>query len=353
MALCATGTLTIVFTSEDLALTRLATRTDLLWEMVGSLHRLQTRDGDRPTATWRRQAHTRLTEDGLLTSVRTLLLPLVPRGPYFPDFLTPIEAQLGNEHALQALADTPGKRVRDDVERLRRSTGLPSTALDDLARGTPHTIRGLGQLADAYCQAVLTPHWATIDRVLSEERTLRLRHLLTGGAEHMLAHLPPPMRWIPPVLEVGYPAGITREIRLRGRGLTLIPSYFCRANPVALVDPALPPVLTYPVPRRAAQNATGGNALIALLGRTRAEVLGSIDRAPGCTTTELAGSIGVSLPTASEHTHVLRQANLIASVRQANLMLHYTTRLGAELLIGSPRAAETRSQGRAPVSRLR
>ncbi|GII78041.1 transcriptional regulator [Sphaerisporangium rufum] len=339
------GTLRIVFTSEDVALTRVAPLPDLLWEMVGSLHRLQTRDGDKSTATWRKQAHTRLTESGLLTSVRTLLLPLVPRGPYFPDFLTPIEAQLGNERALQALADTPGKRVRDEVERLRRSTGLPSAALDDLARGNPQTTRELGQLAGAYCQAVLTPHWATIDRVLAEERALRLRHLLTCGGEHMLAHLPPPMRWRSSVLEVDYPAGITREIHLRGRGLTLIPSYFCRANPVALVDPALPPVLTYPAPRGAAENATGGNALAALLGQTRAEVLSSIDRAPGCTTSELAGSVGISLSTASEHAQILRRANLIASVRQANQMLHHTTRLGAGLLIGSPDAGAARSRG--------
>ncbi|MFC7109624.1 hypothetical protein ACFQQB_60095 [Nonomuraea rubra] len=149
--------LRIVFTAEDLALTRLATRTDLLWEMVGSLHRLQSRDSDRALAAWRRQAHLRLTERGLLPSSRAVLLPLAPRGPYFPDFLTPIQAQLGDEAAFQALVDTPRKRVRSEMEVLRRSSGLPSADLEELARGDQGSMRRLGRVVAGYCRAVLTP----------------------------------------------------------------------------------------------------------------------------------------------------------------------------------------------------
>jgi DNA-binding transcriptional ArsR family regulator len=325
------GTLRIVFTAEDLALTRLATRTDLMWEMVGSLHRLQTRDGDRAMTEWRRQAHVRLAESRLLPLVRALLLPLAPRGPYFPDFLTPIEAQLGDEQGLQAFLDTPRQRVRDEMELLRRSAGLSSTCLEDLARGDPQTMRRLGRVTAGYCRAVLTPHWPEADRALAEERALMLRHLVIGGAEQVLANLAPAMRWRPPVLEVDYPAGLNREIRLRGRGLTLIPSYFCRTNPIALVDPRLPPVLTYPIPRRAAPDTPASDPLEALLGQTRAEILRCIALSPGCSTSELARDAGVSLSTASKHAHVLRQAELIASVRHANLMLHHTTELGTRL----------------------
>lgn len=328
--------LRIVFTAEDLALTRLATRTDLLWEMVGSLHRLQSRDSDRALAAWRRQAHLRLTERGLLPSSRAVLLPLAPRGPYFPDFLTPIQAQLGDEAAFQALVDTPRKRVRSEMEVLRRSSGLPSADLEELARGDQGSMRRLGRVVAGYCRAVLTPHWSEIDRALATERAIMQRHLFTGGAEQMLANLTSAIRWRPPVLEVDYPAGAGREIQLRGRGLTLIPSYLGRGNPVALVDPALPPVLTYPIPRRTTSNAQAGNALEALLGRTRAEILNRISHTPGCSTSELARDAGISVSTASEHAHVLRQANLIASVRQANLMLHHPTELGTALLTRSP-----------------
>nr|SBO95613.1 Putative regulatory protein [Nonomuraea gerenzanensis] len=328
--------LRIVFTSEDLALTRMATRTDLLWEMLGSLHRLQARDGGQTMAGWRRQARARLTEAGLLASVRSLLLPLAPRGPYFPDFLTPIEAQLGDEQALQALADTPGTRMRAEMELLRRTAGLPSTELADLARGDRQAIKRLGRLVAGYCAAVLTPHRPQAEPALAHERTLLQRHLVTGGAEQLLAHLSPAMRWRPPVLEVDYPTGLDRELPLRGRGLTVIPSYFCRGNPVALVDPALPPVLAYPIRRPGQRRAAGGEALTALLGRTRAHILNCIVQAPGCSTGELAHRARVSPSTASEHVHVLREANLIASARQVNLVLHYPTELGADLLAGWP-----------------
>ncbi|MET7334953.1 helix-turn-helix domain-containing protein [Nonomuraea sp. NPDC005650] len=335
--------LRIVFTAEDLALTRLAPRTDLLWEMVSSLHRLQSRDGDQALAAWRRQAHLRLTERGLLPSLRAMLLPLAPRGPYFPDFLTPIQAQLGDEPALQALVDTPRERVRRDMEVLRNSGGLPSADLEDLARGNQGAMRRLGRVVADYCRAVLTPCWPEADRALAGERAIVQRHFLTGGAEQMLASLTPTIRWRPPVLEVDYPAGAGREVHLRGRGLTLIPSYFGRANPVALVDPALPPVLTYPIPRRVTADAVASSALEALLGRTRAAILNCVARAPGCSTSELARDAGVSVSTASEHAQVLRQANLIASIRQANLMLHHTTELGTALLTGSPHLERTRN----------
>ncbi len=340
--------LRIVFTAEDLALTRVAPRTDLMWEMVGSLHRLQSRDGGAALSSWRRQALPRLTGSGLLPSVRTTLLPLAPRGPYFPDFLTPIQAQLGDTAAFQALSDTPRQRLRREMDILRRSSGLPSANLDELARGDPAAMRRFVRVVTDYCRAVLTPHWPEVDRALATERAVMHRHLLRGGAEQLLGHLAPTMRWRPPVLEVDYPAGAGREIHLRGRGLTLIPSYFCRANPVALVDPALPPVLAYPSPRQTVQNTTGGDALAALLGRKRAELLTLVDRMPGCTTSELAARTGISMSTASEHAHVLRRAGLIVSIRRANLMLHHTTRLGADLLAGAPGAKAAHSGRREP-----
>ncbi|MBN6052427.1 hypothetical protein JYK22_10835, partial [Nonomuraea sp. RK-328] len=91
------------------------------------------------------------------------------------------------------------------------------------------------------------------------------------------------------VLEVDYPAGLDRQIHLRGRGLTVIPSYYHRGNPVALADPVLPPVLVYPLPRRttataAVTAAAGDEALAALLGRTRAAILSCVAHAPGSST---------------------------------------------------------------------
>ncbi|MGW0561714.1 hypothetical protein ACWDZ4_14150 [Streptomyces sp. NPDC003016] len=40
--------------------------------------------------------------------------------------------------------------------------------------------------------------------------------------------------WRPPVLEVDHPVG--RDLQLEGRGLLLIPSYFCWRRPITLID---------------------------------------------------------------------------------------------------------------------
>ena len=71
-------------------------------------------------------------------------------------------------------------------------------------------------------------------------------------------------------------------------------------------------------------------ALAALVGRNRAAVLRTI--ADGCSTTELAGRVGISLAAASQHASVLRDAGLITTHRQGSAVLHVLTPLGAELL---------------------
>ena len=66
------------------------------------------------------------------------------------------------------------------------------------------------------------------------------------------------------------------------------------------------------------------------MGRNRAAVLSAI--AHGCTTTELAGRVGISLTAASQHASVLRNAGLITTRRQGSAVLHVLTPLGIELL---------------------
>ncbi|TMR90959.1 helix-turn-helix transcriptional regulator [Nonomuraea basaltis] len=334
----ALGTLKIVFTPEDLARVRIASRPDLMWEMVLSLHLLQARGGGTAMAAWRRQVRDNLAEIGLLPQTRNVLIPLAPPGPYFPDFLTPAETQMGLDQGVEALASTPRRRIRHELDLLQTYYGLPP-GLEDLARGDPRAIRDLGRVAAGYCQAAFAPHMQQMEHTLGQERSALARHLTDDGVEQMLDQLPPMMRWRSPVLEADYPARAaqnSREIHLRGRGLTLIPSYFCRITPVALVDQGLPPVLVYPARRWSSSPATVKDPLVELLGRTRAETLRCIMATPGCTTTELARRTGASLANVSKHAQVLRQAGLITSTRQANLMLHQATTLGAELIRTQP-----------------
>lgn len=324
------GTLRIVFTAEDLARVRIASRADPMWEMVMSLCRLQEHGGGAAMTGWRRQVRGDLATAGLLPQVRETLLPLVPKGAYFPDFLTPIEAQTGLRAGTEALADTPRARVREELNVLRAHAGLPAS-LEDLARGDPRSIRRLSRLVDGYCRTAFASHRQMMEAALGHERGGLVRHLADDGVDTMLARLAPVLRWRSPVLEAAYPVG-NREIRLHGRGLTLIPSYFCQITPVVLVDPRLPPVLVYPAPRRPHPAPGRNDALADLLGATRAATLRTIAADPGCSTSELARRIGVSVSNASKHAQVLHHAGLITSTRHANLVLHQLNDLGAGLL---------------------
>ncbi|MEU5866410.1 helix-turn-helix domain-containing protein [Nonomuraea sp. NPDC047529] len=325
------GTLKIIFTGEDLARVRIASRVDELWEMAMSLHVLQRPGGGQDMAAWRRRARADLSGSGLLRPVRETLVPLMPIKAYFPDFLTPYEAQAGLRNGVEVLADTPAVRVRHEIDRLRRHVSLPA-ALDGLARGHRRALRHLAHLAGRYCEVAFDPHRATMERALGRERARLTRLLTDQGVDAMLSALTPSTRWRPPVLETDYAPG-RYEIHLGGRGLTLIPSYFCRCTPVALADPSLPPVLIFPAPRRAPEPGPG-DPLPDLLGANRARILRCVAATTGCTTSELARRTGTSLSSASAHAQVLHRAGLIASTRHANMVIHQLTHLGAGLLTG-------------------
>jgi hypothetical protein len=121
------------------------------------------------------------------------------------------------------------------------------------------------------------------------------------------------MRWRSPVLEVRYP--INRTIHLAGRGLRLIPSYFCWQNAITLADNDLSPILVYPVLRELPSPKDGEVTAAALLGKTRAAVLRA---------------------TTSHHLTVLRDSGLISTHRHDKTVLHVLTPLGAALLRQRP-----------------
>lgn len=319
--------LRIHFTEADLARTRLASEPDPLWEIALSLHRLQTQQGRSAHAEWYRTTRTRLADQGLEGVVRHLLLPLFPRTAYFPDFLTPAEGAQGLTAGLAALVDTPEDRVRREVARFV-SVGAPPWAPRLAERETRQDV------ADAlrrYHDAAVAPYRERTLARVEADRSIRGRTLLAGGLDGLLHGLRPQMRWEAPVLHVHYPAD-ERDLRLDGRGLTLVPSYFCWGPPIALADSSLPPVLVYPVLREA-RPAAVDRPLGTLLGRTRAQVLRGI--APGTTTGELARLAGVSAPTVSQHITALRDAGLISSLRFGTSVLHTLTPLGAALLRGA------------------
>jgi DNA-binding transcriptional ArsR family regulator len=329
--------LRIHFTDADLARTRVAAAPDPLWEICTSLHRFQSRHGRGVYADWYRGARARLHTADLTRTLRTLLLPLVPRAAYFPDFLTPPEAAEGLDAGLEAILATPQHRVLEELAILGRTSRAPAWA-PRLAE--PETRRELVQALRTYHDTVIAPHGDHIQARIEAERSVRARAALDHGIEGILQNLGPCLHWQRPVLHTVYPED--RDLYLNGRGLHLVPSYFCWGNPVTFGDNTLEPVLIYslshePHPTTLSGDLGSGAALAALLGRTRAAALRAI--ATGVTTGELARATGVSVSSASQHATALRNTGLIATRRNAASVLHTLTPLGTALLRANARAS--------------
>ncbi|UQI43791.1 helix-turn-helix domain-containing protein [Streptomyces sp. HU2014] len=326
--------LRVHFTGLDLARLRLAGDPDALWESVLSLHRLRDKQGESIFGDWRSETRARLNGE------TRLLAPLVPSRGYFPDFLTPPEGVLGLDSGMQALRETPPERVHQELGRLSTVRTLPAW-IRSMAEGDPRAFAKLTGALQAYHEAAIAPYWSHIQAQIEADRAVRGRALLDGGADALLSSLPPMMRWRAPVLEADYP--VDRDIHLNGRGLLLVPSFFCRRTPVTYVNPDLAPVLVYPA-RHMAECApaevAAPRSLGKLVGHTRSAVLGSIGG--GCTTSELARRVGVSAASASQHAGVLREAGLVLTLRNGSAVMHTLTPLGAALLRGGHRGPQGR-----------
>ncbi|MEU2251332.1 helix-turn-helix domain-containing protein [Streptomyces sp. NPDC019224] len=331
--------LRIHFTAADLVRIRMTPAPDPLWEVCLSLHRLRAGQRRRTYAPWYRTARVRLHEEGLASRVRNLLLPLVPRSGYFPDFLTPAESAEGLEAGLRGIIAAAPDRVLEETRRLTVGGGPSWAARLGGREDRAHLVRTLR----AYHDTVIAPHSEEIHALFEAERSIRARTLLDGGIDRLL-RTPGGAQWKPPVLHLGYP--VDRDLHLDGRGLRLIPSYFCWGSPVTLLDPELEPVLVYPLKHGEPQPTHGGQGpgepLAALLGRTRAAVLRAAASRTGATTGELARFTGISDSSASQHATALRNAGLLVSHRHSASVLHTLTPLGSSLLTAGRPAGRVR-----------
>lgn len=323
--------LSIHFTDADLARTRLKLEIDLMWEIVSSVQVLQHADGALFFAPWRRRMRERMNRDGALRTAVQTLITVAPHAAYFPDFLTPTLDVSDIDAGVETVLSTPPRRLSEEVGKLQ-PTGSPAAKwLDELARGKSAALRHLRQAMYLYFGAVIDPQLQIIEDGLRAEVASGIQRYLRTGPEGLLRWLGPTTSWEPPVLQVDYP--FDRDLRLDGRGLVLIPCYFCLFHPVALADPLLRPVLMFPI-RPASRLLAGGHGsgdhVSALLGTTRATILRSV--VDGSTTTRLARLARVTPATVSHHTSVLRDGGLITTDRQGSFATHLITPLGLEVL---------------------
>ncbi len=325
------GTLRIHFLPEDLARTHVAVAPDALWETVLSLQLLHNGEGRLLFQAWRRLARARAAR-----TAEAILLTLSPPTGVFADFLTPAAGTLGLDAGVDAVCSTPRSLIRRDLEHLAVDNRLPTWSRR-LADGEPRILKHLAGALRSWHTTAVAPYQEYITASLDADRAIRLRDARLGGPERVLAGLPPPLRWEPPVLVTPYPAD--RDVYLDGRGLLLVPSFFCWRLPVTLIEPSLPPVLVYPVGhdlewlRQGPDMVMRSNhqALAGLLGATRAAVLDTVGLGPN-STTGIARKMRISVSSVSEHATVLREAGLIATYRTGNAVLHSLTGIGAALL---------------------
>ncbi|MGP3977368.1 ArsR/SmtB family transcription factor [Streptomyces sp. 8N114] len=321
----------IHFTADDLLRVSLAQGLDPLHETVMSLRVLQQRRPGNAFGPWRRWARPRIPH-----SVHQLRA-LVPADGFCPDFMTP-PGTTDFETGLDALLHTPKSFLRSDLETFTRFTARPLPAwAGSLADGSPRALETVSGAVRDWHRAAIAPIRKHVEARVEAARSSAARTLLAAGLDAMLSRLHPTISWKPPVLELTCPDH-DWDLHLEGRGVRLIPSFFCGREPMIYLHPALPPVVVYPVshdtvwlPTTEDASSSRRTKLAALLGHGRAAVLEALT-AGHSTTSDLASRTGLSAATVSHHTTVLREAGLITTHRTGGSAHHMATSLGMQLI---------------------
>ena len=323
----------IHFTAEDLERIQVRPTLGPLAETVRALCLLRCPQQPRlPHRQWRSQVK------GRLTPQMSALTAMLPAGSKGVDLIMLTGTAATLEQGVQALLTVPREQMLAEMEFTDRDHRLPAAAWAAAETGGQARLQLVAATVAAH-QVLVEPYWTRIQACLHAEHVARLRALAAGGPDGLLASLQSQwVRWRPPVLEVLVPADY--DVPLNGRGIALLPSVFLGQTPSLHQVPgdptAVPWLILPPASGRMEQHRLWHNprprgaALAALVGRNRAAVLRTI--AQGCTTTELADRVGISLAAASQHASVLRDAGLITTHRQGSAVLHVLTPLGAELL---------------------
>ena len=323
----------IHFTAEDLERIQVRPTLGPLAETFKAMCLLRCTQQPRvPYRQWRSQVKDRLTQQ--MTPL-TALIPPGTKGVDLPMLTGTVPTM---EQGVQALLAMPREQLLVEMEFTDRECKLPAGVWAVAETGGQARLQ-LAAAAVAAHQVLVEPYWNRIYACLHAEHVARLRTLAADGPGGLLSSLQSQwVRWRPPVLEVLVPTDY--DVPLNGRGIALVPSVFVGQTPSLHSNPSdptaapwlvLPPTDSRIGLRRLWDNPRQrGAALAALVGRNRAEVLRTI--ADGCSTTELAGRVGISMAAASQHASVLRDAGLITTHRQGSAVLHVLTPLGAELL---------------------
>lgn len=315
----------LVFAPDDVARVRFAFSP--LWEMVRSLRVLADPSGHALHLPWVHAVRPRLRGLGIGP-----LHEAVPPAGYIPDFLTPPPASplpdLDAELAL--VRATPPEVVAAELRYVEH--GGPSAAREAMAADPERTLETLAELLRTYWAAAVEPFWPRVRDLLEGDVLRRTGALAAEGAAGVFGDLHQAVAWRSGTLCVDRRWTFRGE--LAGSGLLLVPSAFVWPD-VSVMIPPYQAMLSYPPFGVATLWETGrpaahrGDALAALIGRRRAELLAAL--ATPASTTELARRMGVTAGAVSQHIGVLRACGLVTGHRLGRRVLYVRTRSGDAL----------------------
>lgn len=349
--------LTITFTVEDLARTRLAVSP--LWEVVASIRLLKTPRSQTFHRPWARTTTDRISRAGVDLG---LLFDLVdPRVWYLADFLTPPPQTPVPDLTtdLSALRRVPADQVRADLDVLAyawknpigsldevplprrrrhtsgRASAMPTASIADLYADPRAGVARLAEQVQAYWELAMAPHWGRIRALLEGDLLYRGRKLGQAGHAGLFDDLADTVKWRDGSLQIRH-RRFKGVRQLAGEGLLMTPSAFVWPTVYSSTIPPWQPTLTYPARGVATLWSepvrTTSTGLAAVLGRSRAEVLTLLDSPRS--TTELAARVGLTAGGVSQHLSALRAGGLVTPHRLGRVVLYARTS-AAEALLAS------------------
>lgn len=269
-------------------------------------------------------------------AARLHLTPLFAVNPMHgsvPDFLTPPPHQPAPRFRdqLDEIRATPPEQVAEELRRCRKTlTGQAQAALDKMLTDPAAARDLLANQVQAAWERLVAPFWPRIQAFLDADVAHRSRQLTDHGLRPTLEGIDARITWGDGTVAVN--DGMDLVVELHGRGLVLMPSAYIWPAVVAIVDEPWQPMIAYPARGIAdlwQQAAPPPDALVRLLGRTRALLLAGLDRP--ASTGMLAALHGLSPSGASKQLIAMRDAGLITGTRHGHEIRYARTRLGTEL----------------------
>lgn len=253
-------------------------------------------------------------------------------GAYRPDFLDPSPRTQEPTFAegLTALLATPTDAVRaelDDSSR-GREPDVRRRLLDDPERARKEAAVAIRRL----WRAVVEPEWPSMRQALRAETLHRALQVSREGLRTVTPRLHPSLTFDDDTLTVATDVDVEVD---SSRGLVVVPSLFITDRVQCTTSEHWTPTVYYPAPGRYLWAAPAApRSLDRLLGRTRSRILLALTTP--LQTGVVARLLDISMPTASEHLTILREAGLIDTSRAGRTATHELTATGRALLGAAP-----------------